>query len=322
MNNPWKEIALPEKDVSARRIDAEHPLNLFWARNHQGQYLFIYEFPASEDFPPRLFPDLRGITSRIVAASDRERMNRLVLILNEQANWEIFYSICVDIFHSTRHLQDQTGAVQAILRRINRWHEFLKKQRSDLLNEEEIKGLIGELLFIRTYLAPTFGWGKAIKSWGGPEGFPQDFNINNVAVEVKCQSGTTKPNIHISSIEQLCPQLPDMYLYVVTLGNSMLELEGALHLPGLVASIRSELYNEGATEIERFNDLLYMTGYIDSDRYLDFSYIKADEKMYRVLEGFPRICPDEIHPGIVKISYSINLLDCDAFIGWPEWMVA
>ena len=44
MNNPWDEIKIPSKEISGRRVNAEHPLDLFWARNHTGQYLFIYEF--------------------------------------------------------------------------------------------------------------------------------------------------------------------------------------------------------------------------------------------------------------------------------------
>jgi hypothetical protein len=180
--------------------------------------------------------------------------------------------------------------------------------------------LIGELLFIRNYLIPVFGAGQAIQFWQGPEGLPQDFNVNNSAIEVKCQSGASSPYVRITSADQLCPQLPEMYLFVITLGKTTPETEGAINLPGLVAHIRDILQSNASSQIERFNDLLYMIGYIDSEQYLDFSYILADEKKFEVIEGFPRICANDIHHGVVKLSYNISLSECEPFEGQPGWI--
>jgi len=321
MNNPWDEINPPSKDVSARRVDHTHSLDLFWARDHLGRYLFIYEFsPEGEAIPKINLPDLVGIQTAYIPANGGIPRNRLVLLLNEQSNWELFFSLCTDLVQATRQAKTSATAVQTILRRLARWHEFLKKNRSDLLTEEKIKGLIGELLFIKTYLIPVFGAGQAIQFWQGPEGLPQDFNVNSSAIEVKCQSGASSPYVKITSADQLCPQLPEMYLFVVTLGKTTPETEDAINLPGLVSNIRDILQSDASSGIERFNDLLYMIGYIDSDRYLDFSYILAGEKMFQVIEGFPRICANDIHYGIVKLSYNISLSECEPFEKQPDWM--
>ncbi len=320
MNNPWDKINPPSKDVSARRVDHTHNLDLFWARDHFGHYLFIYEFSPEGAIPKINLPDLVGIQTAYIPANGGIPKNRLVLMLNEQSNWELFLSLCNDLVLATRQAKTSASAVQTILRRLARWHDFLKKNRSDLLTEEKIKGLIGELLFIRNYLIPTFGAGQAIQFWQGPEGLPQDFNINNSAIEVKCQSGATSPYVKITSADQLCPQLPEMYLFVITLGKTTPETENAINLPGLVSHIRDILQSNASNQIERFNDLLYMIGYIDSDRYLDFSYILAGEKMFQVTEGFPRICANDIHHGIVKLSYNISLSECEPFENEPDWM--
>jgi hypothetical protein len=39
-----------------------------------------------------------------------------------------------------------------------------------------------------------------------------------------------------------------------------------------------------------------------------------------VVDGFPRICPRDIHQGIVHLSYSINLSECVQFENQPAWM--
>lgn len=320
MNNPWDKISPPAKDVSARLVDHTHGLDLFWARDHLGHYLFVYEFPPEEAIPKINLPDLAGIQAVYLPAGNNISKNRLVLMLNEQGNWELFLSLCNDLVQATRQAKTSASAVQTILRRLARWHEFLKKNPNDLLTEEKIKGLIGELLFIKKYLIPVFGAGQAVQFWQGPEGLPQDFNVSNSAIEVKCQSGASSPYVKITSADQLCPQLPEMYLFVITLGKTTPETKDAINLPGLVTHIRDSLQSAASTQIERFNDLLYMVGYTDSEQYLEFSYLLVDQTMFEVKESFPRICAGNIHHGIVKLSYNISLSECEPFQGQPDWM--
>ena len=125
--------------------------------------------------------------------------------------------------------------------------------------------MIGELLFIVKHVSPAFGMGQAIQFWQGAEDMPQDFNIENCAVEVKCRLGTTAPSVHISSVEQFCTQLSKMYLYVVTLGKTDAEAENVLNLPNLISQIRHELETAAPSALERFNNLIYQTDYVDLD---------------------------------------------------------
>ncbi|MBW1673101.1 MAG: PD-(D/E)XK motif protein, partial [Deltaproteobacteria bacterium] len=119
---------------------------------------------------------------------------------------------------------------------------------------------------------------------------------------------------------QLCPQLPEMYLFVVTLGKTTLDNEVAINLPLLVDLIIKELELDGSENIERFNDLLHMIGYIDSDRYRDYSYILINQKMYQITVNFPRICANDINAGIDRVTYYIDLALCEPFKNCPEWM--
>lgn len=317
MNNPWQDIQTPSEDISARRIDSGHPLDLFWARDHIGQYLFICETDSSRKLSKSDVPELAGIDAEFLTLNDR---TRLVLILNEQANWEMFHALCCDLVQATGKADDSSVAFTIILRRLHRWHDFLKKAKTGLMSEEQIKGLIGELLFLKQHLAPCFGIESAVNFWIGPEGAPQDFNINECAVEVKAQSGASQPYVKISSADQLCPQLPAMYLYVVTLGRADAENPVAVNLPALKHEISSLLEVSSPQTLERFRDLLFGLGYCDSDKYLDFNYVLSDEMMFEVGEGFPRICPRDIHEGIVKLTYNIGINDCLPFIRWPDWL--
>ena len=75
MINPWEEIKQPAKDVSARRVDHKHPLDLFWAKNHLGKYLLIYEF-VSDDTNIKL-PKLSGIEIYFIKANQGFSKNRI-----------------------------------------------------------------------------------------------------------------------------------------------------------------------------------------------------------------------------------------------------
>jgi hypothetical protein len=285
--------------------------------------LFLFEFPKEQDDAPHLvLPDLAGIKVQYIPAAPGVSKNQFALILNDAPDWELFYSLCFDLVGATRHASSPEVALQIILRRLARWHEFLKAGRGGLLSEEKIKGLIGELLFLKKHLTPAFGAGNAVKFWQGPEGAPQDFTAGDCAIEVKCQSGGTRPYVRISSEFQLCSQLPELYLFVATLGKGTENLPGAITLPDLIADIRRELGMASYDQIERFNDLLYSVGYTESNSYLNFVYLVTDESMYRVGTGFPRICPGNLPQGVVQVTYDIDLLSCAGFAGCPSWMEA
>jgi hypothetical protein len=320
VNNPWEEIKIPAQDILYRIIDPEHPLRLLRARDIYGRYLFIYEFPHADHIPLN-FPELNGIDIHLHGPEKTPSGKyMLIMALKENKDWEIFLSFCDDLVASTRVLKQETEATLIILRRLRRWQDFLRKTRSGLLPEKEIKGLIGELLFINRHLIPAFGAGSAIQFWQGPEDSPQDFNVQDCAIEAKCQLGTTTPVVRISSADQLCTQLSKMFLYVVTLGKSDQKTRMAVNLPSLVNEIREKLDSESPSELERFNDLLYQTGYYDLDEYRQFNYIPVSEKMFSVRDGFPRICSDILIPGIEKVSYNINLNECERFSEVPDWM--
>lgn len=320
MNNPWEEIKVPSHDLLYRRIDPEHPLKLLRARDTYSRFLFIYEFPFSDQIPDK-FPVLNGIDIHLrVPEEGKSGPCMLLLVLKDKKEWQIFLSLCNDIVSSTRQLEQHAQATRVILRRLKRWQIFLQRSRSGLLPEKEIKGLIGELLFIKKHLVPSFGAGQAVQFWQGPEDSPQDFNVHNCAIEVKCQLGTSTPKVQISSANQLCSQLPEMFLYVITLGKMEPEAKDVVNLPILIKELREQLEIDSPSDLEQFNNMLYQTGYIDSEEYEQFSYIPVSEKMFEVVAGFPRICPEELPSGIERVTYNIKLADCESYIASPDWI--
>lgn len=80
--------------------------------------------------------------------------------------------------------------------------ELFTKTRTSLLSENEIRGLLGELIFLKENMFKKYQMNRSIISWQGCEKAHKDFEINAEWYEVKTirQNGDT---VTISSIEQL-----------------------------------------------------------------------------------------------------------------------
>ncbi|MEO8617073.1 MAG: PD-(D/E)XK motif protein [Luteolibacter sp.] len=316
MSNPWLVINRPTSDFNVRLVDNHHPLLLYWGVDARNRYLFVYDGDAAAMPELKSLPNLSGITMAISKAGERAK---LVLILNETVNWELFHALCSDLVRATAQVSEASHGPSIVLRRLKRWQDFLKKERSELLPMEKIKGLIGELLFLTEPVAAAFGWDDAITFWKGPEDAPQDFAIHETAVEVKCQSGGSKPSVRITSVEQLNPQLPEAYLVVYTIATASGEESVHFNLNSLVDAVREKLGTASDLTRERFEDLLYLAGYVSSEKYLEWHFTKIAVKCFKIAEGFPRILPSSVPEGVDAISYVLQLDACAGFAEKPHW---
>ena len=188
MSNPWEEIKTPLSNYNVRRADAEHPYDFFWAKDVSGDYLFIFQCDSEISFPNKI-PALAGVEV-LLPKNEKDNKTRLILKLTSRDDWDIFHSLCRDLVSATASSPNEETVAVVIVRRLERWHLFLKKNRPKLMSEAEQKGLIGELLFLKDYIFPQYAISDALSFWQGPSGASQDFNIGDFAVEVKCQIGT------------------------------------------------------------------------------------------------------------------------------------
>ncbi|MBT7899864.1 MAG: PD-(D/E)XK motif protein [Candidatus Marinimicrobia bacterium] len=307
MKNPWDKIQTPDIELMTIRADALHPLDFFWAKDHLNRYLFVYEYPSKSDLVIHNPPDLEGINTENII---NENVARLIFTLKDKENWEMFCDLCKNLMKATNKATNPEKAPSLILNRLKRWQRFLKKSKLDILREEQIKGLIGELLFLKNWVIPQFGVTDGVKFWLGPEGSPQDFAINNLCIEVKCQLGSTKPTIRISSIDQLYTQSPNLVLYVITLGKSTIETTDSINLPGLIDEIELMIDREESPSLNRFQELLIEIGYVFKEKYNEFNYLFLGERAFNVKGDFPRILPSDVKEGVERLTYNININEC------------
>ena len=139
----------------------------------------------------------------------------IILQLARQEYDEIFGRLCQDLVDATSDASPANGA-EAILRRLGRWRKLLEVGQRTTLSEMALRGLIGELWFLRSVALDRVGVDSAVKGWVGPLDAPQDFVLGEVVVEIKTSSpGAQK--VSITSLQQLDAGNAPLYLGVVWL---------------------------------------------------------------------------------------------------------
>ena len=306
--SPWENLP-PGKpgDLTVLRVAPDLPFDFYWARNAEGSLAFVLSL--SRD-PGELgaFPKLKGI-SVLWAAN----MRQLQLILANRLDWELFASLCQDLIETTRSCNSELDAMNGILSRLNRWQRLLSRGTSRILEEREIRGLMGELLFLRDELLPRFGK-TSVVSWQGPDELPQDFAIGKTLFEVKTHLAGSPPRVIISSPEQLWRGNNVLYLVVVPLARVD---SGGISLPDLVDEISRLLV--GTAGLELFETRLSVVGYLDLQEYREHRYVNSAFEYFEVVDGFPMIPSSSIMRGVEDVRFSLRFDMCDSFKVTPRW---
>ncbi|MFT7722197.1 MAG: PD-(D/E)XK motif protein [Roseateles sp.] len=301
-DNPWK--GLPPGTpgtLSVLRVPGLARIEAFWGRKPDGRLALLIALHRVEDVPLEL-PTVKGVELLVVAAD-----SRLQLVLEPAGDWEMFHALCLDLLSVADEGKDEATGLQLLVARLLRWQKFLSKGTGKLLDERQVRGLIGELLFLRDYLVSTVGT-AAVECWQGPMGLPQDFVFNGRLVEVKTFAAGSDPSVRITSAEQLTSSEVPLFLHLVCLVRQ----DDGLALPDLVDELRRLLAPSHAAT-ETFEDRLLTMGYVDLPEYRAMSYAVTSTGDYEVRDGFPRLTTEQVPTGVKDVAYSICLADMRSF---------
>jgi hypothetical protein len=226
--------------------------------------------------------------------------------LEDSSLSDLFYRFCDDIIENTRESDPKNGFT-SIINRWNTWIKFFSKL-SLPLTESEVRGLIGEIYFLREFMLPRYGTDKSVEAFIGVDKAHKDFEIEDTWYEVKTiHNGghTTK----ISSIEQL-DSYKEGYLSIVTLDQGTLGLDDCVTLNKIIYNFRSIV---GEKNAGIFDEKMREAGYVFDERYDEYAYIIISLDIYKVSSDFPRIEKNMLPVGIVKASYEIDISSIEGF---------
>ena len=298
MNNPWDEL----EPLNMIRIKETMKYNAFWivdALNHYGLMI-----QCDEDFiQPIQEIKLNGIHIQLDSSSVP---NKLILLLHETKDWEIFLMVCNDLINVMK--QHDENIIFQVMNRLKRWQRLLQKKSYKKLSKEEQMGLFGELKVLEEYIMPKYGHSDGIHGCVGSLGDKQDFLLEDKSIEVKSSRTTAGNIIWISSKEQLNSEKKPLYLIICFLN----ETSNGESIDQLVKTIINNI--ESDSVLNEFIEKVESYGFfpdISQDNLSKFKLEKVD--CYAVKEGFPKIPLVDISPVIKNLKYSIDLTGCSNF---------
>jgi hypothetical protein len=180
------------------------------------------------------------------------------------------------------------------------------------LGDRELRGLVGELLFLRDFAFPALGARAAVEGWVGPFDAPRDFHFASVDVEMKA-IGSDASTIRISSAEQLQRADAPIVLAKMVLEGVAADVHGAFSVQQIVNDVRTkcEPYDD---VVAALSQRLWAAGYADRDEYGKIHFASKTPAFYEVVRDFPVLVPAVLPHGIAQCTYQIEIASIARFL--------
>ena len=281
------------------RVSDSHPLELYLGKNGKGNPTLRYN---------GAFQPVKVIGNSLLEIKQVKTTGyySLLFCFNSQDNLSLFYNFCEDIITQTENYTGDNGYIE-IVNRYNQWKKMFYGS-SKLLSENEILGLIGELMFLKNCAIERYGTTTGLNGWSGPEPTHKDFSYGDDWFEIKTIN-SFKSSVFISSIEQLDSE-NDGRLVVYRMEKMSPSFNG-ITLNKLVGEIMQSLVLD--TDKDIFVEKLKQVGYAYNEVYDNYVYNFISVDGYLVNCAFPRLKADKLPAGIGKVQYEILLTLIERF---------
>lgn len=302
----WEELETQGEQQVFQRVDDRHPLDFYLGRDISGNWILL--LVTDQQPPPSHHFQAIHINSRL----RHDGRWALMFQLTRPELGKVFSHLCEDLVESSRTLSDPGKSVSFVMARFSRWQRLLERGRSGLLELNELRGLMGELLVLEQVIVPRHGIEPSLRGWTGPLGADQDFVFEERRYEVKTiRRGTD--TISISSAEQLDITDQVLMLEVVILDDVPLEGGGLSFSPlELVGRLRT-MFEPLPSVLVIFEERLLSAGFIECEEYAKYRFACRGIRQFRVDRDFPKIVRSGLPQGIGRVSYEVRLENCLLF---------
>lgn len=283
------------------RVDPEHPLDLFVGLDDQGRKAI----KLRAKFTPKV---IKGTFAIEVNQYRNNDFNTIQFSLSDDEISGLFYKFCDDLIESSRGLEDNSLGYMTITNRFFQWKKMFLNPKNEFLTEPEIIGLIGEILFLKTYLFDQYGQHKALMSWSGQELTHKDFSSQDIWYEVKAIYRSSQ-TVKISSIEQLdSDKTGELVVYSL---EKMSPAFNGINLNKLVFEVYQAFDSED--DKSTFFAKVALQGFVYNDYYDNFVYEVNSRMRFLVDETFPKLYRANLNVAICKVQYELSLVDIKGF---------
>jgi hypothetical protein len=302
----WREMTVHPENPAFQRVDESHQLDFYLGKEVSGEWILLLITVER----PKVSREYQAIH---VICRERQdgRWALLFRLMNPELE-KLFSLLCEDLVESSRNIQDRALAASFVLARFARWQKLLERGQSGILEEEALRGLIGELLFLEKNAIPSKGLREAVNGWVGPAGAERDFRFADHEYEVKTIRTGAK-RVLISSAEQLDLPAKLLDLFIALLDESEPESSPEAFTPLALVNRLKEAMESDAIALEVFESKLMDAGFVARDEYNERAYLFRQFRMFRVADEFPAIRRSQLSIGIRKVVWELEISEILSF---------
>ena len=279
-------------------IDSENPHYIYYGRNAENAPALWVQLPTSVTKTDGIEKPQSTKCIDALVCMDGKHIN-VTLSLKERSFEELFDSFCFDLFGHLS-ITDPEDAYEELTKRYDSWRRLFEKQGKKSLSNEEVKGLLGELLALNHFL--TLGRQDAVAAWCGPAKADRDFEFPESWAEVKSVK-LASSTVSISSLEQLDTTMPGT-LHILRIEKGAANRSTAFSVADIVAKCKNTILSP--QDISLFDAKLALAGYDDADEIMnEKSFTLHEHSVYAVTASFPRIRRASVPVEIARVSYDL-----------------
>ncbi len=284
---------------------------IFLGKNEKNQDSLLFRVNSS--FPEDLFAELTNTTTMAVDLIQMENNQTILCFDLLDTDYQtLFFSFADNMISFVSSQSNEDSPFEAIVLRYSQWQRLLKTNRTGLLSVETIRGMIGELLFLRDFLIPEFGAKTALGYWKGPIGADQDFRTEKKWYEIKTITSGSD-TVLISSIEQLdSEQFGPGEIVIFALDATVPADPEKITVKSLVDEIKVQLSRQESYTFDNF--LFSNLGYYDKPEYETGNYVVrlSSTQRYAIDAISPVMRRSSVPSAVVFLKYNLSLAGLDA----------
>jgi hypothetical protein len=309
IENIWSKI-IPsgEGEFEYKLLSKESIPQLNIGFNKKSQRCLILELPFDFDKPFQQF-EKENLSLKYF-----KKEKCLCIILNDDFFKDLFDDLILSIYSKIFNISNTEEYSELFTRHFFKWSAFFENKKTDGLSRDQVKGLIGELIYLKNLLLNSeLIVDDILLSWRGPYDEGHDFVFDFKDYEIKTIE-SSKNNVRISSEFQLESEKGKELELVVIFVNQ--DNEKGLSLKSLINDIKTIVLDKfGDNSI--FINAIAQKGLTigDLDQFEIYRYTPIEEISYdSTRENFPKLIRSSIPEEINKLNYNIRLNLIDEFI--------
>ncbi len=291
------------------RISADCICELYLAVSKEGKRCLILSLPSNKHL------DFKGIQKENLSIEYFSEKKLIVLQLNDSDYNDLFDDLILSLYNGIKSISEVDEYSNHFIQAFYRWSEFFEDKQSDILSEDSIKGIMGELLILKLLITapdkPEINF--LLKAWTGPYDKGNDFEFEDKNIEVKAKS-PSGIDISISSEFQLEVSLgKGLELFVVSL---LSDFTVGIHIKDLILDIKKIVQEYSGDSsilwkaLSQKNITAKNVSEYDRYRFKPINWISfncADEK-------FPKLSRSNIPVEISGLKYTLRTNLLSSFI--------